>query len=377
MSRRSIAAILAVLPAATSHAELYIDIGAQAGTPSNAYRAGDDTLPGALFPVVWNTVPAAASAAPLVWDDGSPSHITITIAGGSAFGFDHPGTSGDDAALMDDGSQSAGTQVITLTGLDSAECGLDFVYVLGSEGAQITRVRFGYGSMPADAVELDAGGTWPGVQVPGVTHVFNEGDSYCNFAYGIDLVIEISPAPGSTLGTITGLQFSTDRFAPFSFCNASDGALASCPCASGAPESGCDTPVPAMQGGGTTGGVRLLPLRWETAPENRATMLAYGFPTGSSPAGVLMRNTGVDPSSPVVFGDGLRCVDVASSPGSFTRLGASVAAGGSSIHTFGHGGGAMGGSGTFYYQLWFRSSPASYCNPAAAFGLSNGQILFW
>jgi hypothetical protein len=57
------------------------------------------------------------------------------------------------------------------------------------------------------------------------------------------------------------------------------------------------------------------------------------------------------------------------------RLGASLAGGGSSTRTFGHG--AMAGSGTFYCQLWFRSTGISYCDPVAAFNLSNGRALVW
>jgi hypothetical protein len=42
---------------------------------------------------------------------------------------------------------------------------------------------------------------------------------------------------------------------------------------------------------------------------------------------------------------------------------------------FGHG--AMVGAGTFHYQIWYRSQPASYCDPLAAFNLSNGRSLVW
>jgi len=45
------------------------------------------------------------------------------------------------------------------------------------------------------------------------------------------------------------------------------------------------------------------------------------------------------------------------------------------VHTHGHGAGA--GSGTFYYQLWFRNTPIMFCDPVAAFNLSNGRALSW
>jgi hypothetical protein len=147
------------------------------------------------------------------------------------------------------------------------------------------------------------------------------------------------------------------------FCDASDGALASCPCAPGDPDSGCDLP----QG---TGGVRLDVLAQTSSP-NGATLQGSGFNAAGSTAAVAIRSTSLDPASPVVFGDGLRCVN--GSP--LVRLGAASALGGVSTHVFGHG--AMAGAGTFYYQLWFRSNPSTYCDPSAAFNLSSGRTLTW
>jgi hypothetical protein len=130
-----------------------------------------------------------------------------------------------------------------------------------------------------------------------------------------------------------------------------------------------------MQGGGTSGGVRLTSFAQQFTPNNRATMISYGFPTGSTPGGVMFRNNGIDPNSPVVFGDGLRCVDSQASPTTFVRIGGAIASGGVMVNTVGHA--AMAGSGLFFYQLWYRSSPASYCNPTAAFNQSNGLLLAW
>jgi len=148
------------------------------------------------------------------------------------------------------------------------------------------------------------------------------------------------------------------------FCDASDGSLASCPCGNaGGAATGCDL----AQG---TGGVDLTLLRQETSPLNRATVQGTGYSPMGAPAVVVIRATGVDAGAPVVFGDGLRCVAVP-----LVRLGATVANGGVSRHTFGHGSGA--GLGSFAYQLWFRSTPISFCDPAAAFNLSGGRMLVW
>ena len=350
---------------------VHVDIGAQAGTPSTAYRAADPTSPGGLFSTVWNTVAADASAVPLVNAFGTPTGITITIAGGTPYSFDHPGTSGDDAALLDDGSQSAGTQTITLSGFDSAPCGFDLVYTLGQDPAQTTRVRYVRNLLgpPPIITEFDSGGAWSGSHEQGTSYVIEVGDTYCDVIYGGDLVIEIEPAPGSAQATVTGLQFT---FSPgFPFCDGMDGSLAACPCGAGQPTTGCDSPIPAMQGGGTTGGVRLSTLRQEIFPQNRATMTAFGLPQASSPGVVIFRSASVEPS-PVVFGDGVRCVG---SAGGIFRISGTVAVGGSSLHTFAHG--SMQGSGVFAYQAWFRSFPASYCDASAAFNLSNGQALGW
>jgi len=147
------------------------------------------------------------------------------------------------------------------------------------------------------------------------------------------------------------------------FCDASDNSLAACPCANpGSPSSGCDIQQ-------ATGGVRLSVVEQETASQNRATLAGTGYPVSSLPAAIVIRGAALDPASPVVFGDGLRCVGVP-----LVRLAATFASFGSSTHTLGHG--AMAGAGTFYYQLWFRNTPAMFCTPDA-FNLSNGRALNW
>jgi hypothetical protein len=148
-----------------------------------------------------------------------------------------------------------------------------------------------------------------------------------------------------------------------SFCDATDGALASCPCANpGSPDTGCDIQQ-------ATGGVGLCVIAQETSPQNRATLRGDGYPAASTPGAVVIRAASLDSASPVVFGDGLRCVGLP-----LVRLAGELAIGGTSMHAFGHG--TMQGSGTFYYQLWFRNAPAPFCTPDA-FNLSNGRTLVW
>jgi hypothetical protein len=151
---------------------------------------------------------------------------------------------------------------------------------------------------------------------------------------------------------------------PAPFCDGSDNALASCPCGNaGAPDSGCDI----AQG---TGGVKLFVTEQETSPSNRVTFLGAGFPATDTPTAVVIRAPALDAATPVIFGDGLRCVGTP-----VVRLGATLAVGGVSNHTFGHG--SMAGLGDFYYQLWFRNTPITFCDATAAFSLSSGRQITW
>ena len=138
------------------------------------------------------------------------------------------------------------------------------------------------------------------------------------------------------------------------------GGISNCPCGNaGLGDRGCDI----QQG---TGGVKLDVVRRETSPNNRVTMRGSGFPGASAPTAIVIRGGG---PTDVVFGDGVLCI-----AGAVTRLAGTFASGGNSVHTFGHG--TMAGSGDFYYQLWFRNTPAMFCTPDA-FNLSNGTRLTW
>ena len=154
-----------------------------------------------------------------------------------------------------------------------------------------------------------------------------------------------------------------------SFCNALDGSNAFCPCAPGAPDSGCDKPIPAMQGGGSTGGVLLEVVAQQTFPMNRATVTAFGHPPGGLGAAAIFRSRTRLPE-PVVFGDGVLCVG---SP--VVRVSGGAFLTGLSTQTFGHG--TMAGSGLFYYQAWLRNVPTSFCNPGAPYTTASGIMLSW
>jgi hypothetical protein len=147
------------------------------------------------------------------------------------------------------------------------------------------------------------------------------------------------------------------------WCDASDGSLASCPCANpGKGDTGCDID----QG---TGGVRLDVTGLTVGPQNRATAIGTGYPPLSTPSATLMRSAILNPSGSVVFGDGVFCL---ANP--VVRLEGAIGSDGQTRHVFGHG--AMAGSGTFYYQLHYRSLPAMSCTPDA-FNLSSGRAIVW
>jgi hypothetical protein len=183
--------------------------------------------------------------------------------------------------------------------------------------------------------------------------------SYCHLCGGFEN-IDTQFHPQSAADMLAYVQTAP---CPETFCDAGDGSLASCPCGNtGDPDTGCD-----LQQG--TGGVQIGVARQQTTPQNRATFIGNGFPSATSPTALVIRSTGLDAATPVVFGDGLRCVSVP-----IVRLGATFASGGLSEHTLGHG--AAVGSGTFYYQVWLRNTPAGFCTPDA-FNLSNGTTLTW
>ena len=167
------------------------------------------------------------------------------------------------------------------------------------------------------------------------------------------------------LGNNAGRAYVFDAASQFgaAFCDDSDDALTSCPCANpGGPGTGCDLP----QG---TGGVALGVVAQQTAPINRVTLAGSGF-SSSQPAALVLRSSSLATGGPSPFGDGLLCIGAP-----VARLAATFASGGASTHVLGHS--PMAGAGVSYYQLFFRSQPAAFCDPAAAFNLSNASALVW
>lgn len=174
-----------------------------------------------------------------------------------------------------------------------------------------------------------------------------------------DVLVKVPGTSGSDLSN--AWPFDRDQLRGFpEFCNVSDNTTFFCPCANiGNGLGGCDN---AQGTGGVTTQVQLF---FPTTPQ--ATLICSGYPTMGSPTSILIRGTSLL-SNAAIFGDGLRCVDTP-----VVRLAAEFATGGVSTHTFGHG----AGTGTFHYQPWYRNTPQSYCDPAAAFNLGSGVSIAW
>jgi Tol biopolymer transport system component len=165
--------------------------------------------------------------------------------------------------------------------------------------------------------------------------------------------------PGDTNGVEDAFVHDLDPLAPTAFCYG-DGSETPCPCGnSGAPGRGCENPH------GSDG---VLLTASGTPSANDVVLHGTEYPPAGTPGVVVMRSPNLE-LTPLAFGDGLRCIGAVG----LVRLGATIASGGASTHPLNH----AAGPGTFHYQLWYRSTPASYCDPAAAFNLSNGLSITW
>jgi hypothetical protein len=213
---------------------------------------------------------------------------------------------------------------------------------LGALRCDITPVLFSLSHTGGTSGSISGGAPLP----PGMVTGILEGFAYLEFV-----------STGFPGGEVRGQLMNGELF-----CDDCDSALLLCPCSlPGLPDSGCEI----AQG---TGGVKLRAPTW--SPDGFgggfATLSGTGFPVMSTPTSIVIRGTSKTPM-PVPFGDGLRCVGAP-----VVRLAATFAVGGTSFHPVMHG----AGSGFFYYQLWFRNTPAMFCTPDA-FNLSNGLELAW
>jgi len=144
-----------------------------------------------------------------------------------------------------------------------------------------------------------------------------------------------------------------------------DGSGTACPCANvGLAGHGCDIAQ-------ATGGVCLTLQDFTPNGMGGGTARALGtnFPLNGTPGVVLIRSMmQQNGGAGIVFGDGLLCV---AAP--VVRIRSGLAQDGKISLMITHG----AGQGRFDYQLWFRNTPIMFCDPAAAFNLSNAVELTW
>jgi len=366
MATRWLSIPLSLALASTAAAQSFnIDFGAPDTGPASTYAA-------AGIPGFWNSIDVphtTPSTSPQALDfiltdvDGNVTNVGLHQFGGTAMLVD-PDPSlalfGDANNLLQDGLMAHSVPLKTCLYFNGLENGTYEVTTYAWRPNNPT--LFARSFIDFTLGDFLSGGPWGGSHALGITYVRHTVEVTTGFMGPHSGL----PALGNTTvgAMLNGIQLRLIVPPTPSFCDDADGSLASCPCANpGSPETGCDI----QQG---TGGVGLDLVSQENSPLNRVTWSGTGFPAASTPTSIVIRATALDPGAPVIFGDGLRCVGTP-----LVRLGAAFAVGGTATHTHGHG--AMAGSGDFYYQLWFRNTPVMFCDPSAAFNLSNGRILTW
>jgi hypothetical protein len=146
-----------------------------------------------------------------------------------------------------------------------------------------------------------------------------------------------------------------------------DGTGAACPCGNnGAPGQGCANSVHGT-------GASLASTGAASTLDDSLVLQASGVPDNAT----CVFLQGTTAGSPVVFGDGLRCVG-----GTLIRLGVKTASGGSASYP-GVGdlpvsvkGAVPTNGGMRAYQTWYRDNNATFCT-SATYNISSGVIVNW
>lgn len=186
--------IIGLCAGAAGAQSLNIDLAPQAGIPSASYA-------GMGLPGVWNDA-TGADAGNLRGLDGLGTGASL---GGTfsifPFMLDDPGTSGDVAALLDDGAWGAGDVLLHLS-VNGLDAGVYDVYVYGLAGGMpqertLFEVGNGYGL---------TGGAYGGTLVEGLTH------AHFTVQVGASGIISIGIAGGiwGQSGYFNGLQLVFD-----------------------------------------------------------------------------------------------------------------------------------------------------------------------
>lgn len=280
---------------------------------------------------------------------------------GAVFEFVRQGAAWSSARALDASGFDAGERLgasLALRALPAYEGAV----LIGAPGARSARLGPG-----AFTLRMRLGGSW---YAPFGTrfgpHDGREEDE-CGAAVawidvpGVSSPVLLAGAPAHVEGLRTGaLYVHLLSDPPLSSCFGGLGGTP-CPCGNDAvpPYGGCDNAA-------GTGGVRLEVLGYRTdgAGVGRAGFLARGFPPAQRPSVVLLE--GPSTAGSVPFGDGILClgtspVRVASARAADGRASLDVPLGGASRS----------------YQVLYRSLPAGFCAPGAAFNVSNAIRVPW
>ena len=357
--------VLASAPLALAQS-LNIDVGSSnTSIPTAAYAGG------AAQAGTWTRVSAAATS-PVTLKDlaGVNTPATLLPSGGLGdFGFNNPGTSGDDQNLLDDAMDinapplSNGIAGWTFSGLAS---GNYVVYTYAWAPDDVTFRTSVSVQNAAEGPQL-VGGTWAGSHAQGLTYALH----HVTVSSGT-IQVDVNSAVG--LGCVNGFQLiKVAGGGPItSFC-AGDGSSTLCPCANlGAAGRGCENSA-------STGGA-LLVGSGSLNPDALVLSVTGELPTALSI--FLQGDANTAPGS--IFGDGVRCTG-----GNLKRLYAKSAVGGAvSAPAAGDLGvraqSALLGDvippgATRYYQVYYRDASPSFCSapPGNTFNVSNGVAAVW
>jgi hypothetical protein len=152
-------ATLACLAAVGRSQAFNVELGSYNPEPSSSYGAG------ANQPGFWNHVVDNKKLF-LNAIDGSPSSVTFkAYGGGGSFGYNHPGTSGDDELLLDGGHD--GENTLVFEGLQPGKY-LVYTYAWAPDNPS------GYQTVVEVVPSLDpkqtVGKSWPGAHAQGATY---------------------------------------------------------------------------------------------------------------------------------------------------------------------------------------------------------------
>lgn len=341
--------------------------GVSGGVPTNAYGAA------AAQPGFWNAPTEAQTPVySMMLSDlaGTPTAVTTSVVqiGNSVgdFYFDNAGTTGDDAALLDDcmdiGNGGVASEATwTFTGIANG-CYDIYVYAWAPDSA--TFVSFVQDPNGPPTQGTIVGGAWTGAHALGVTYA----KFYVSVTTGSFQIRVTANGVGGNFASINGFQIVANSplcFAGTPYC-AGDGSGTACPCLNtGGLGRGCANSIDPAGG---------LLQATGTASVSADSIVLFG--SGMPNATCLYFQGTTQSLAGIAFGDGLRCAT-----GTVTRLGTKLnAAGASQYPAAGDPSVSVKGllppaGGLRSYQVWYRNA-AAFCT-ISTFNLTNGLALTW